>query len=125
MSYQAAGFNPNQTAIRSVQPQAAGANDAAATAPVYQPIRYANDLQAAQAQPETVNTATHTADAIVASATATAAVGGAGAVGHAVADFGDGAGVCALHHPAAGAGGGFIARGGAGRFERRAAGARQ
>ena len=50
MSYQAAGFNPNQTAIRSVQPQATGANDAAATAPVYQPIRYAKDLQAAQAQ---------------------------------------------------------------------------
>ncbi|HRL01856.1 MAG TPA: hypothetical protein PK856_05485 [Vitreoscilla sp.] len=37
MSYQAAGFNPNQTAIRSVQAQATGANDAAATAPVYQP----------------------------------------------------------------------------------------
>ena len=82
MSYQAAGFNPNQTAIRSVQPQAAGANDAAATAPVYQPIRYAKDLQAAQAQPETVNTATHTADAIVASATATAAVGGAAGAAH-------------------------------------------
>lgn len=68
MSYQAAGFNPNQTAIRSVQPQAAGANSAAA--PVYQPIRYAKDLQAAQAQPETVNTATHTADAMAASTTA-------------------------------------------------------
>ena len=80
MSYQAAGFNPNQTAIRSVQPQAAGANDAAATAPVYQPIRYAKDLQAAQTQPETVNTATHTADAIVASATA--AVGGAAGAAH-------------------------------------------
>ena len=72
MSYQAAGFNPNQTAIRSVQAQATGANDAAATAPVYQPIRYAKDLQAAQTQPETVNTATHTADAIAASATAAA-----------------------------------------------------
>ena len=80
MSYQAAGFNPNQTAIRSVQPQATGTNDAAATAPVYQPIRYAKDLQAAQAQPETVNTATHTADAIVASATA--AVGGAAGAAH-------------------------------------------
>ena len=72
MSYQAAGFNPNQTAIRSVQAQATGANDAATTAPVYQPIRYAKDLQAAQTQPETVNTATHTADAIAASATAAA-----------------------------------------------------
>ena len=80
MSYQAAGFNPNQTAIRSVQAQATGANDAAATAPVYQPIRYAKDLQAAQTQPETVNTATHTADAIVASATA--AVGGAAGAAH-------------------------------------------
>ena len=80
MSYQAAGFNPNQTAIRSVQPQATGANDAAATAPVYQPIRYAKDLQAAQTQPETVNTATHTADAIAASATA--AVGGAAGAAH-------------------------------------------
>ena len=70
MSYQAAGFNPNQTAIRSVQAQATGANNAAATAPVYQPIRYAKDLQAAQAQPETVNTA---ADAMAASATATTA----------------------------------------------------
>ena len=80
MSYQAAGFNPNQTAIRSVQAQATGANDAAATAPVYQPIRYAKDLQAAQAQPETVNTATHTADAIAASATA--AVGGAAGAAH-------------------------------------------
>ena len=68
MTYQAAGFNPNQTAIRSVQPQAAGANNAAA--PVYQPIRYAKDLQAAQAQPETVNTTTHTADAMAASTTA-------------------------------------------------------
>ena len=77
MSYQAAGFNPNQTAIRSVQPQAAGANNAAA--PVYQPIRYAKDLQAAQAQPETVNTATHTADAMAASATAT---GGAASAAH-------------------------------------------
>ena len=72
MSYQAAGFNPNQTAIRSVQAQATGANDSAVTAPVYQPIRYAKDLQAAQTQPETVNTATHTADAIAASATAAA-----------------------------------------------------
>ena len=80
MSYQAAGFNPNQTAIRSVQVQATGANNAAATAPVYQPIRYAKDLQAAQTQPETVNTATHTADAIVASATA--AVGGAAGAAH-------------------------------------------
>lgn len=80
MSYQAAGFNPNQTAIRSVQAQATGANNAAATAPVYQPIRYAKDLQAAQAQPETVNTATHTADAIAASATA--AVGGAAGAAH-------------------------------------------
>ena len=79
MSYQAAGFNPNQTAIRSVQAQATGANDAAATAPVYQPIRYAKDLQAAQAQPETVNTATHTADAMAASA---AAVGGAAGAAH-------------------------------------------
>ena len=79
MSYQAAGFNPNQTAIRSVQAQATGANDAT-TAPVYQPIRYAKDLQAAQTQPETVNTATHTADAIVASATA--AVGGAAGAAH-------------------------------------------
>ena len=78
MTYQAAGFNPNQTAIRSVQPQAAGANNAAA--PVYQPIRYAKDLQAAQAQPETVNTATHTADAMAASATA--AVGGAASAAH-------------------------------------------
>ena len=78
MTYQAAGFNPNQTAIRSVQPQATGANNAAA--PVYQPIRYAKDLQAAQAQPETVNTATHTADAIAASATA--AVGGAAGAAH-------------------------------------------
>ena len=77
MTYQAAGFNPNQTAIRSVQPQAAGANNAAA--PVYQPIRYAKDLQAAQAQPETVNTATHTADAMAASATAT---GGAASAAH-------------------------------------------
>ena len=80
MTYQAAGFNPNQTAIRSVQPQATGANDAAATAPVYQPIRYAKDLQVAQTQPETVNTATHTADAIAASATA--AVGGAAGAVH-------------------------------------------
>ena len=79
MSYQAAGFNPNQTAIRSVQPQAAGANDAAATAPVYQPIRYAKDLQAAQAQPETVNTAAHTADAMATSATA---AGGAASAAH-------------------------------------------
>ena len=79
MSYQAAGFNPNQTAIRSVQAQATGANDAT-TAPVYQPIRYAKDLQAAQTQPETVNTATHTADAIAASATA--AVGGAAGAAH-------------------------------------------
>ena len=79
MSYQAAGFNPNQTAIRSVQAQATGANNAAATAPVYQPIRYAKDLQAAQAQPETVNTATHTADAMAASATAT---GGAASAAH-------------------------------------------
>ena len=78
MTFQAAGFNPNQTAIRSVQPQAAGANNAAA--PVYQPIRYAKDLQAAQPQPETVNTATHTADAIAASATA--AVGGAAGAAH-------------------------------------------
>ena len=78
MTYQAAGFNPNQTAICSVQPQATGANNAAA--PVYQPIRYAKDLQAAQAQPETVNTATHTADAIAASATA--AVGGAAGAAH-------------------------------------------
>ena len=77
MTYQAAGFNPNQTAIRSVQPQAAGANNAAA--PVYQPIRYAKDLQAAQAQPETVNTATHTADAMATSATAT---GGAASAAH-------------------------------------------
>ena len=82
MSYQAAGFNPNQTAIRSVQAQATGANDAAATAPVCQPIRYAKDLQAAQTQPETVNTAAHTADAIAASATATAAVGGAAGAAH-------------------------------------------
>ena len=80
MSYQAAGFNPNQTAIRSVQPQAAGANNAAA--PVYQPIRYAKDLQAAQAQPETVNTAAHTADAMTASATATTAAGGAASAAH-------------------------------------------
>ena len=80
MTYQAAGFNPNQTAIRSVQPQAAGANNAAA--PVYQPIRYAKDLQAAQAQPETVNTATHTADAIAASATVTTAVDGAAGAAH-------------------------------------------
>ena len=80
MTYQAAGFNPNQTAIRSVQPQAAGANNAAA--PVYQPIRYAKDLQAAQAQPETVNTATHTADAMAASATATTAAGGAASAAH-------------------------------------------
>ena len=80
MSYQAAGFNPNQTAIRSVRPQAAGANNAAA--PVYQPIRYAKDLQAAQTQPETVNTATHTADAMAASATATAATGGAASAAH-------------------------------------------
>lgn len=80
MSYQAAGFNPNQTAIRSVQPQAAGANNAAA--PVYQPIRYAKDLQAAQAQPETVNTAAHTADAMTASATATTATGGAASAAH-------------------------------------------
>ena len=79
MSYQAAGFNPNQTAIRSVQARATGANNAAATAPVYQPIRYAKDLQAAQAQPETVNTATHTADAMAASATAT---GGAASAAH-------------------------------------------
>ena len=77
MSYQAAGFNPNQTAIRSVQPQAAGANNAAA--PVYQPIRYAKDLQAAQAQPETVNTAAHTADAMATSATA---AGGAASAAH-------------------------------------------
>ena len=80
MTYQAAGFNPNQTAIRSVQPQAAGANNAAA--PVYQPIRYAKDLQAAQAQPETVNTAAHTADAMTASATATTAAGGAASAAH-------------------------------------------
>ena len=80
MTYQAAGFNPNQTAIRSVQPQAAGANNAAA--PVYQPIRYAKDLQAAQAQPETVNTAAHTADAMTASATATTATGGAASAAH-------------------------------------------
>ena len=79
MSYQAAGFNPNQTAIRSVQARATGANNAAATAPVYQPIRYAKDLQAVQAQPETVNTATHTADAMAASATAT---GGAASAAH-------------------------------------------
>ena len=79
MTYQAAGFNPNQTAIRSVQPQAAGANNAAATAPVYQPIRYAKDLQAAQAQPETVNTATHTADAM---ATSVTAAGGAASAAH-------------------------------------------
>ena len=79
MSYHAAGFNPNQTAIRSVQPQAAGANDAAATAPVYQPIRYAKDLQAAQAQPETVNTAAHTADAM---ATSVTAAGGAASAAH-------------------------------------------
>ena len=79
MSYQAAGFNPNQTAIRSVRAQATGANNAAATAPVYQPIRYAKDLQAAQAQPETVNTATHTADAMATSATAT---GGAASAAH-------------------------------------------
>ena len=77
MTYQAAGFNPNQTAIRSVQPQAAGANNAAA--PVYQPIRYAKDLQAAQAQPETVNTAAHTADAMATSATA---AGGAASAAH-------------------------------------------
>ena len=80
MTYQAAGFNPNQTAIRSVQPQAAGANNAAA--PVYQPIRYAKDLQAAQVQPETVNTAAHTADAMTASATATTATGGAASAAH-------------------------------------------
>ena len=80
MTYQAAGFNPNQTAIRSVQPQAAGANNAAA--PVYQPIRYAKDLQAAQVQPETVNTAAHTADAMTASATATTAAGGAASAAH-------------------------------------------
>ena len=77
MTYQAAGFNPNQTAIRSVQPQAAGANNAAA--PVYQPIRYAKDLQAAQTQPETVNTAAHTADAMATSATA---AGGAASAAH-------------------------------------------
>ena len=77
MTYQAAGFNPNQTAIRSVQPQATGANNAAA--PVYQPIRYAKDLQAAQAQPETVNTAAHTADAMATSATA---AGGAASAAH-------------------------------------------
>ena len=77
MTYQAAGFNPNQTALRSVQPQAAGANNAAA--PVYQPIRYAKDLQAAQAQPETVNTAAHTADAMATSATA---AGGAASAAH-------------------------------------------
>ena len=77
MTYQAAGFNPNQTAIRSVQPQAAGANKAAA--PVYQPIRYAKDLQAAQTQPETVNTAAHTADAMATSATA---AGGAASAAH-------------------------------------------
>ena len=77
MTYQAAGFNPNQTAIRSVQPQAAGANNAAA--PVYQPIRYAKDLLAAQAQPETVNTAAHTADAMATSATA---AGGAASAAH-------------------------------------------
>ena len=79
MSYQAAGFNPNQTAIRSVQAQATGANNAAATAPVYQPIRYAKDLQAAQAQPETVNTAAHTADAM---ATSVTAAGGAASAAH-------------------------------------------
>ena len=77
MTYQAAGFNPNQTAICSVQPQATGANNAAA--PVYQPIRYAKDLQAAQAQPETVNTAAHTADAMATSATA---AGGAASAAH-------------------------------------------
>ena len=77
MSYQAAGFNPNQTAIRSVQSQSAGANNAAE--PVYQPIRYAKDLQAAQAQPETVNTAAHTADAMATSATA---AGGAASAAH-------------------------------------------
>ena len=75
MTYQAAGFNPNQTAICSVQPQATGANNAAA--PVYQPIRYAKDLQAAQAQPETVNTAAHTADAMATSATAAGGAAGA------------------------------------------------
>ena len=80
MTYQAAGFNPNQTAIRSVQPQAAGANNAAA--PVYQPIRYAKDLQAAQVQPETVNTAAHTADAMAASATINTAAGGAASAAH-------------------------------------------
>ena len=80
MSYQAAGFNPNQTAIRSVQAQATGANNAAE--PVYQPIRYAKDLQAAQTQPETVNTAAHTADAMATSATATTAAGGAASAAH-------------------------------------------
>ena len=79
MSYQAAGFNPNQTAIRSVQAQATGANDSAVTAPVYQPIRYAKDLQAARTQPETVNTAAHTADAMATSATA---AGGAASAAH-------------------------------------------
>ena len=77
MTYQAAGFNPNQTAIRSVQSQSAGANNAAE--PVYQPIRYAKDLQAAQTQPETVNTAAHTADAMATSATA---AGGAASAAH-------------------------------------------
>ena len=83
MSYQAPGFNPNQTAIRTVQ-QAAGASSGAAVAhePAYQPIRYAKDLQAAQAQPVTVNTASHTADAIAATAAAATAGNGAAGAAH-------------------------------------------
>ena len=80
MSYQAAGFNPNQTAIRSMQQIAVGAASVAAPAtPVVQPIRYAKDLQAAVTAPEavaTVDTASHTAEAI-ASAAASSAAGAA------------------------------------------------
>ena len=77
MSYQAASFNPNQTAIRSMQQIAAGGETEASTAKAaVQPIRYAKDLQAAVNAPASVasvDTASHTAEAIANAAAATTA----------------------------------------------------
>lgn len=66
MSYHAASFNRNQTAIRAMQDIRAGVNAAPADVAqpaVKTPIRYAKDLVPAVASAATVHTAAHTAQA--------------------------------------------------------------
>lgn len=70
MSYQAANFNRNQQAIRSMHEIAAGVNETVESTASVAPIRYAKDLVASSAvnssavsQAQTVDTADHTAQA--------------------------------------------------------------